>query len=158
MNRPGELQTFSFDSAADLHWKLYWEVARMNAAPQDIIDLKCFAFNAAVTAWQLTDWTFDDMSAKQKKDRGVVALVDFQNLVRSMCRPLHLCARIATASKHRIVRSQHHDPSVTTAVQRTATGWELLIMDGSTTYQASDVFEEARMFWFRYLTELGLIH
>jgi hypothetical protein len=70
MNRPGELQTFSFDSAADLHWKLYWEVARMNAAPQDIIDLKCFAFNAAVTAWQLTDWTFDDMSAKQKKDRG----------------------------------------------------------------------------------------
>jgi hypothetical protein len=57
MTRPGELQTFSFENSADLVWKLYWEIARIqHASPHDIVDMKCFAFNAAVTAWQLADW------------------------------------------------------------------------------------------------------
>ena len=51
MSRPGELQTFSFENSVDLVWKLYWEIARIHhASPRDIIDMKCFAFNAAVTA------------------------------------------------------------------------------------------------------------
>jgi hypothetical protein len=37
-------------------WKLYREIARLeHATPYDVIDMKCFAFNAAITAWQLTD-------------------------------------------------------------------------------------------------------
>ena len=27
--------------------------------PYNVIDMKCFAFNAAVTAWHLTDWVFE---------------------------------------------------------------------------------------------------
>src|ERR1700730_17871359 len=110
MTRPGELQTFSFKNSVDLVWKLDWEIARiLHASPQDIIDMKCFAFNAAVTAWQLTDWVFDDMTVLQRQRRAISSLSELQQLVRSECRALHLCHRIATASKHRIV-AHHHDP------------------------------------------------
>jgi hypothetical protein len=163
MSRPGELQTFSFENSVDLVWKLYWEIARIqHASPRDIIDMKCFAFNAAVTAWQLTDWVFDDMTADQRQSRGVSNLSGLQQLVRSECRALHLCHRIATASKHRIV-THHHDPAVTTAVRSApvASGhfpnWELVIIDGKVERDACDVFEEARMYWHRFLTALGLI-
>jgi hypothetical protein len=164
MTRPGELQTFTFENSVDLMWKLYWEIARIqHASPHDIIDMKCFAFNAAVTAWQLTDWVFDDMTAKQKQSRGISTLSGLQQLVTSERRALHLCQWIATASKHRIVNNRHHDPTVTTAVRSApvASGhfpdWELVIIDGNIERNAIDVFEEARMYWYRFLTVLGLI-
>ncbi len=164
MSRPGELQTFSFENSVDLVWKLYWEIERIkHASPRDIIDMKCFAFNAAVTAWQLTDWVFDDMTADQRQSRGISNLAGLQQLVSSECRALHLCHWIATASKHRVVNSRHHDPTVTTAVRSApvASGhfpnWELIIIDGDTEHDACDVFEEARMYWYRFLTALGLI-
>jgi hypothetical protein len=164
MTRPGELQTFSFENSVDLVWKLDWEIARiLHATPSDIIDMKCFAFNAAVTAWQLTDWVLDDMTAAQKKSRGISSLDDLQNLVIAECRALHLCRWIATASKHRIVNNRRHDPTVTTAVRSVPMAggqppkWELIINDGNTEHDASDVFEEARMYWWRFLAALGLI-
>jgi hypothetical protein len=59
---------FSFESCVDLLWKLDWEIARLlHATPHDIIDMKCFAFNAAVTAWQLADWVFEDMTIEQRQ-------------------------------------------------------------------------------------------
>jgi len=164
MTRPGELQTFSFENSVNLVWKLDWEIIRiLHATPRDIIDMKCFAFNAAVTAWQLTDWVFDDMTAGQKQSRGISSLTDLQKLVCSECRALHLCQWIATASKHRVVNNRHHDPTVTTAVRSApvASGhspnWELIIIDGDTEHDACDVFEEARMYWYQFLTALGLI-
>jgi hypothetical protein len=164
MTRPGELQTFSFESSVDLVWKLDWEIMRiLHSTPRDIIDMKCFAFNAAVTAWQLTDWVFDDMTAKQKQSRGISNLTDLQILVTSECRALHLCHWIATASKHRIVKNRRHDLTVKTAVRCAplvngqSPKWELIIIDGNKENDASDIFEEARMYWYRFLTALGLI-
>jgi hypothetical protein len=164
MTRPGELQTFSFENSIDLVWKLDWEIIRiLHATPSDIIDMKCFAFNAAVTAWQLADWVFDDMTTAQKQSRGISSVGDLQNLATSECRALHLCHWIATASKHRIVNNRYHDPTVTTAVRSfpmaggQAAKWQLIIIDGNTEHDASDVFEEARMYWYRFLTALGLI-
>jgi hypothetical protein len=163
MNRTGVMQRFSFEKSVDLVWKLDWEITRtLHASPRDIVDMKCFAFNAAVTAWQLTDWVFEEMTADQKQSRGVSNLPALQRLVRSECRALHLCHRIATASKHRIV-TNHHDPAVATAVRSlpVASGhfpnWELVIIDGNIERDACDVFEEARMYWHRFLTTLGLI-
>jgi hypothetical protein len=163
MVQAGELQTFSFENSVDLVWKLDWEITRLlHATPGDIIDMKCFAFNAAVTAWQLADWVFLDMTSQQKQSRGVSKLLDLQNIVRGECRALHLCSRIATASKHRFVTS-HHDPKVSTAVRSAGSmngqfaKWELLIFDGDKEHAACDVFEEARQYWYRFVTGLGLI-
>jgi hypothetical protein len=164
MTRPGELQTFSFENSVDLVRKLDWKIVRiLHATPRDIIDMKCFAFNAAVTAWQVTDWVFDDMTADQKQSRGISSLTDFQKLVSSECRALHLCQWTAAASKHRVVTNRYHDPKVVTAVRSApvASGhfpnWELVIIDGNIERDACDVFEEARMYWYRFLTALGLI-
>jgi hypothetical protein len=156
-------QKFSFENSIDLVWKLYWEIERLNhATPHDIIDMKCFAFNAAVTAWHLTDWVFEDMTEEQRYKRSISKLDDLQKLVRKECRALHLCRQIATASKHRSVRF-HYDPDVATSVELDATPidqwpkWRLVILDSGNSYPAIDVFEEARMYWYQFLSGLGLI-
>ena len=64
---PPPPQTFGFESCVDLVWKLYWEIERLHhATPHNVIDMKCFAFNAAVTAWALTDWVFLEMTQAQR--------------------------------------------------------------------------------------------
>jgi hypothetical protein len=162
--KPGELQKFSFENCVDLVWKLDWEIVRLlHATPHDIIDMKCFAFNAAVTAWQLTDWVFEDMTEDQRRKRGTSNLSELQHLVRQECRALHLCQRIALASKHRVVKLAHHDAGITTEVRPIPTPvghwgkWELLVIDGATSYAAADVFEEARRYWYTFVSGLGLI-
>jgi hypothetical protein len=161
--QPGELQRFSFENSTDLVWKLYWEIERLNhASPHDIIDMKCFAFNAAVTAWQLAEWVFEDMTEEQRKKFGVLKYGDLQTLARKQCRALHLCRQIATASKHRNVKI-HYDPSVSTRVDvekgeiHELGKWHLLVIDGGKSYPAIEVFEEARMYWYKLLCDLGLI-
>jgi hypothetical protein len=156
-------QTFDFEHCVDLIWKLYWEIVRLQeATPHNPIDMKCFAFNAAVTAWQLTDWVFEDMTPSQRAQHKVVSLGDFQNLVRQQCRPLHLCRQIATASKHRIV-TKHPDPGVSASVVvvPSAPGqlgsFEIVINDGGTTHPALDILEEARLYWYKFIDNLGLI-
>ena len=156
-------QTFGFENCVDLVWKLYWEIVRLQqATPQDVIDMKCFAFNAAVTAWHLTDWVFSDMTPAQRNHHHVRSLAEFQNLARNQCRALHLCRQIATASKHRRV-TLHVDHSVIADVSLTNKSegqfgtWEIVIRDGSTTLLAIDVLEEARLYRYRFISDLGLI-
>jgi hypothetical protein len=80
-------QTFGFDNSVDLVWKLYWEITRLHeATPHDPIDMKCFAFNAAVTAWHLADWVFEDMTLTQ---RG-------RHQVKSLCQPRRIVLREPT--------------------------------------------------------------
>jgi hypothetical protein len=160
----GELQKFSFETSVDVIWKLYWEIERLNhATPHDIIDMKCFAFNAAVTAWQLTDWIFEDMSDEQRRQFGISKLSDLQKMAREQCRALHLCRQIATASKHRVVKMKHYDDSVSTRIDFDRTDayqwpkWGLMIIDGDKSYPAIAVFEEARLYWYKFLCGLGLI-
>jgi hypothetical protein len=161
--KPGRNQHFSFENSVDLLWKLYWEIERLHhASPHDIIDMKCFAFNAAVTAWQLADWIFEDMTSEQRLTYNTPNLGTLQAKVRTECRSIYLCRQIATASKHRSV-TVHFDPQVSTvtAVEQTPPGewakWRLVVNDGSTTTPALDVFEDARLYWYHFLEKLGLI-
>jgi hypothetical protein len=124
--------------------------------------MKCFAFNAAVTAWHLADWVFEDMSDEQRRQFGISTFTDLQTLAREQCRALHLCRQIATASKHRVVRVRYDD-SVSTRVDFNRADaphwpkWGLVIIDGDKSYPAIDVFEEARLYWYKFLCGLGLI-
>ena len=159
---PPPPQTFGFESCVDLVWKLYWEIERLHhATPHNVIDMKCFAFNAAVTAWALTDWVFLEMTPAQRDRHGAGSLSEFQKLARKQCRALHLCRQIATASKHRTV-TLHADRSVSTEISVTPVPgefgtWEIVIRDGAATHLAVDVLEQARLYWYRFISELGLI-
>jgi hypothetical protein len=156
-------QTFGFENCVDLHWKLYWEIARLHhATPHDVTDMKCFAFNAAVTAWHLTDWVFEDMTPAQRSQYGT-PLKAFQNFVRRQCRPIHLCRQIATASKHRSV-ILHADQDVGAGIDvkphvegQFSASWNIYVTDGAVTYPALDVLEESRLYWYRFISGLGLM-
>lgn len=159
---PPPPQTFGFESCVDLVWKLYWEIERLHhATPHNVIDMKCFAFNAAVTAWALTDWVFLEMTPAQRDRHGAGSLSEFQKLARKQCRALHFCRQIATASKHRTV-ILHADRGVSTDISVTPVPgefgtWEIVIRDGAATHLAVDVLEQARLYWYRFISELGLI-
>jgi hypothetical protein len=145
-------------------WKLYWEIVRLeHATPYDVIDMKCFAFNAAITAWQLTDWVYSDMTEAQRDRHSAKSLKAFQRAVRDQCRAIHLYRQIATASKHREV-SLYLDKSVSAGVSfvQPSDGnrfgaWEVFIADGSNIRPALDVLEEARLYWFKFVSDLGWI-
>ena len=149
-------------NCVDLWWKLDWEIAGLCLRePHDVIDMKYFAFNAAVTAWTLTDWVFEDMTLAQRSHHRVRSQSEFQKLARDQCRALHLCRQVATASKHRTV-DKYPDPSVSAGVNvrpgcQTICEWEIVITDGTTTRLAVDVLEEAKAYWYRFIPKLGLL-
>jgi hypothetical protein len=158
-------QTFGFENCVDLYWKLYWEIACLqHVSPHNIIDMKCFALNAAITAWHLTEWVFIDMTPVQRERHRIRSLIEFQNFARKHCRALHLCRQIATASKHRTV-TLHADRGVTTdfgltplsqSEEQFGTNWEIVIKDGAATLLAINVLEEARSYWYRFISDLEL--
>lgn len=107
----GREQTFALGNCHDLLAKLDRELDRYRGVtgrdesePQALLDLvdrlKDNAFNAAVTAWHLCDWVFEDMTPEQRQKLGFNALSDLQAHVRTNCRALYLCRYVATASKH----------------------------------------------------------
>lgn len=157
-------QTFGFENCVDLVWKLYWEIERLhNAMPHDVIDMKCFAFNAAVTAWHLTDWVFEDMTPTQRAQHGTTSLKGFQNYVRQQCRSIHLCRQIATASKHRVVTlhvDQGVDAGIVFGAQKDGqfASWSIVVKDGAVIHPALDVLENARLYWHQFISSLGLIY
>jgi hypothetical protein len=84
------------------------------------------AWNAAVTAWHLTDWLWAsnqdtrvllskrygfnyDEATDNGREKG---LQKFQKIVREKCRELHICEEIANASKH--MRRRTNDKDIST--------------------------------------------
>jgi hypothetical protein len=112
MALPGRDQTFAFTDCRELLEKLDREVDRYGevAGRDELLDpeallklvhqLKDSAFNAAVTAWHLCDWVFNDMTPEQRAKLNFRNLADLQEHVRENCRALYLCRQAATASKH----------------------------------------------------------
>ena len=116
--------TFGFENCVDLVWKLDWEIARLlHATPHDVIDMKCFAFNAASTAWHLTEWVYENMTPAQRSQ---------------LAAQLHHGGPAVGAR-------------ITPVPQREGqfAAWEIVVTDGATTYPALDVLEEARLYWRR---------
>jgi hypothetical protein len=43
------------------------------------------------------------------------------------------------------------------SVEPVTNAWKIVITDGATTHQAIDVLEEARLYWYHFLSKLGLM-
>jgi hypothetical protein len=167
MPLPSRAQTFGFDNCRELLSKLereidrYQEVAGRDARddPEALLklvnQLTDSAFNAAVTAWQLCDWVFNDMTPEQRQKLGFSSLGDLQKHVRENCRALYLCRQAATASKHWEVNS-HPDPDVEVVVWHDNTGWTIHFDDGGQEQSADVVFELARAFWTGFIHGQGI--
>jgi hypothetical protein len=141
------------------------------------------AFNFAVTAWALADWTWNSASAEERnyifecfriKSRAEdpKAFGKFQQAVREKSRAIHICQQIANGSKHMKV-DRHPDPDVQAKMQ-----WEseparagkmragdplatfrqqLVVVDKGEERPAVDVFEEAFRDWQRLLGTWGFV-
>ncbi|MBR1332828.1 hypothetical protein [Bradyrhizobium ottawaense] len=166
MALPSREQTFAFENCRELVQKLSREIDRYrevvgsdeehdwDALIRVVDQLKDSAFNAAVTAWHLCDWVFNDMTAEQREKLGFKKLGDLQTYVRKHCRELHLCRQAATASKHWTVE-QHPDPDVQVVVTG-ETGWTIYFVDQGKKIPADNVFEMALSFWIEFIYSHGI--
>ena len=155
MALPSREQTFAYESCRDLVDKLgreidrYCEVAGNNEdldgeALLNLVDqLRDSAFNASVTAWQLCDWVFNDLTSEQRERLGFKALGRLQDHAKTQCRALYLCRYAATASKHWRVRD-NPDPTVQIIVAH-EDGWVICFLDDDKKIPAEQVFEAARV-------------
>ncbi|TXN38738.1 hypothetical protein FV232_01125 [Methylobacterium sp. WL30] len=178
-------EIFSLKDPTDLFRKLYWEFGELQKALHPTSDefpwvhaMSYRAFNFAVTAWHLTDWTWlsiDDStkSALAEHYRFSIAADDrknlerFQQSVAQECGALHICRRIATASKHfdpakpdEKLHARSEWAAVIEAAGDLRQGQQILTLRIS--YSGSDrpadlVFLEALEFWERLLGSLGFL-
>jgi hypothetical protein len=165
MPLPSRDQTFAFANCRELLEKLdretdrYRDVAgRDEDEPEALFNmvnqLKDSAFNAAVTAWHLCDWVFNDMTAEQRRSLNFNTLTDLQNYAKKNCRSLHLCRQAATASKHWIV-DKYPDPNVEVVVTADPE-WIVYFVDAGQRYSADDVFQSALSFWTGFILSNGI--
>jgi hypothetical protein len=139
------------------------------------------AWNAAVTAWHLTDWLWAsnqdtrvllskkygfnyDEATDNGREKG---LQKFQKIVREKCRELHVCEEIANASKH--MRRRTNDPDIRAAIEwleapkdvghvkKGDLVMDLVIHDKETKTDAQLIFIEAAGYWENLLREQNLI-
>jgi hypothetical protein len=159
---PGRPQTFALENCRDLLNKLKREIERFGAAGNNIETRKDFAFNAAVTAWQLCDWVFADMSSALRDKYEIHNVNQMREYARYHCRALHLCRQVATESKHYTV-DKFADPAVNShlTVKSTvpqapiplhfAPGCFVYFVDGKEKREAEDVFGDALQFWTQFI-------
>jgi hypothetical protein len=167
---PGRAQTFALEDCRGLLDKLKREIERFVAAGDDIEDRKDFAFNAAVTAWCLCDWVFEDMTQAHCDKFNIRSRKQMQDYARKECRALHLCRQVATASKHCTVE-RFPDPKVaiimtanetppaselSTPGLRFASGCFVYFVDGDDKRYAEDVFGDALQFWTQFIYHNGI--
>jgi hypothetical protein len=157
MPLPNRQQTF-YENCRDLLEKLDREIDRYRliAGGDDhevVEELKGIAFNASVTAWQLGEWVFNDMTAEQRNRLRFKGIKALQKHART-CRAVYLCQHAATASKHWLV-TQHHDPNVQTVITH-ENGWRVFFVDNNKRTAADQVFDEALNFWTNFIYGNGI--
>jgi hypothetical protein len=152
MPLPSRPQTF-YESSRDLLEKLRREIERYRsmASDDDVEQLKDIAFNASVTAWQLADWVFNDMTPAQRKRLAIKDDRALQEHARTKCRALYLCRHAATASKHWEI-TRHPDPNIQTVVKNES-GWKIFFVDNNKSTAADEVFELALHFWTTFIQD-----
>jgi len=162
---PARPQTFGMETCRDVIEKLRWEIEQLrSASPHDAESQIHICYNAAVTAWQIADWVFLDMTEDQRNKLCLRSLSDLQAYVREQCRAIYLCRHLATASKHGIVE-RHSDSSVnatTSAADHpieyddesiliTPPTWSMKILDQGKPLPAIVVFELALNYWTQFV-------
>jgi hypothetical protein len=169
-----------------LHWELYQLRKSLTEKPEHIGHTHApsyCAFNCAVTAWHLADWTWKAAAAEQRahilaclniKSSGQddKDFAKFQAALRDKSRALHVCQQLANGSKHMTI-TRHPDPDVQAKMR-----WEseparagkmragdpfavhryrLVVLDKGIERSALDVFEEAFKDWQRFLGTWGFV-
>ena len=153
MPLPNRQQTF-YENCRDLLEKLDREIDRYRSIvgrdDHNVVEkLKDIAFNASVTAWQLGDWVFKDMTDEQRKRLGFNDIEALRKHARTNCRALYLCRHAAPASKHWEVR-EFPDPNIQTIVTH-ENGWRIIFVDDNKRSEADQVFDEALGFWTNFI-------
>jgi hypothetical protein len=165
--------------------KLHWEIYTLRSVLFDEPKLQghihapsyC-AFNCAVTAWHLTDWTW---VASLPDQRAVILaylsiessggadkdLGRFQAALMNRNRVLYICRQIATGSKHMDIRRRPEaevqaemrwqEPSQAGDDLRAGYCYRLVVSDRGVERPAVEVFEEAFKVWERLLGEWWFI-
>jgi hypothetical protein len=176
MNEPQHMLTKLYIEIQDLSNSLsVW--TKSESFPRPIF----IAWNAAVTAWHITDWLWASKLAAREKiskqfaftyNEGSISgrekgLTAFQLAVREACRELHICREICNASKH--MRLKSNDPDVRVEIEwqeaKEAVGhvkvgdlvMDLFAYDKNNRTDAQLVFIEAAGYWETLLKDEGLI-
>lgn len=149
MALPGQPQTFAIDNCRDMLDKLGWEIEQLKLSQDDVRPLQYGCYNAAVTAWHLTDWVYAEATREQRTTLKIKTRGDLQEKARSECRELYLCYYLANASKHRKV-TLFIDPRINAGVEAGSEGiptWEAFVVDDRKKRPAIEVLEVARLYW-----------
>jgi hypothetical protein len=164
MALPSRDQTFAYESCRDLVEKLdreidrYCEVSGNDDTGDNLLtlvhQLTDSAYNAAVTAWHICDWVFNDLNLEQRRELGLRTLTKLQDHVKNQCRALYLCRYAATASKHWLVE-RNPDPTVKVVVGH-EDGWTIYFVDDGKKISAEQVFMAARDFWDQFIRTNGV--
>jgi hypothetical protein len=156
---PGSPHTFALAGARQMLRKLEWEMSEL-ARPDAFTVFR--AFNVAVTAWHLVDWTWHDLP-DHRRSAWKGEFKRFRACCETQCPSVRLCGFVADASKHDGPdRNRRDQPVVTLSsadVMRAKCGvarcgdplstwtWRLIIRDDRHEYAAADVFSRALEFW-----------
>ena len=168
-----------------LHWELHQLKKYLTEKPEHIGHTHApsyCAFNCAVTAWHLADWTWNAASDEQRahildclklksSTNSDKVFGKFQNAVRDKSRAIHICRQVATGSKHMTI-AHNPDPDVHAKMEwETEYGragtmragdplavhrYRLIIVDKGAERSALDVFEEAFRDWQELLGTWGI--
>jgi hypothetical protein len=150
---------FGLLTPRDLLSKLLWEIECL-ADPSSSLEIESYrCFNAAVTAWHLTDWVWQ---AHHQNEYGTVA--KFQEWVRRQSKELGICDQLANGSKHfeRDPKWDRTDVFVKTepslviikppsGALKFLTQPSLFVYDGDRMMGPSYLFGEAYTFWYSHL-------
>ena len=121
----------------------------------------------AVTAWQLSDWVFEDLPEPlrlqwQRAERpNESPLVSFQNWARTRSNALRICYVMANAFKHRTLRKDR-EPSITSDTMIHFDEYLRLMPHLVLTLEGFvlapvEVIREAHAFWSERMADAGLL-
>jgi hypothetical protein len=186
--KPSEIQNvFALNKPQHMLSKLLWEIDRLSTSlsvwtkrtefPEPLF----IVWNAAVTAWHITDWLWQsgpDIRAilarrynlkfvEGSKTAVREGLESFQEAIANDCRFLYVCREIANGSKH--MRKNKVDPDVTALAR-----WlpviqgaghvkpgdytlSLIIIDGDQQQDATRWFIQAFGYWEQLFTQEKLV-
>ena len=108
LDEAGLRKVFDLQSPHQMLEKLRWETGLIHSMLADDRKVIFAAFNAAATAWHLTEWiieAWDDLPAQE------ISKGDYRGNVVQRCPDLEICRQISVGWKHRVVK-QRNDPAI----------------------------------------------
>lgn len=179
---------FHLSTPEQLFLKFYWELGNLRDAlngqahKMRSYEVAAYhAYNAAVTAWHLSDWTWKFLSPEaqtrvalglgfETSKNPMENLKNFQQAIRRKSRAIEICWDIANGSKHLDTHKYSKVDAQMKVEVKSATAsefragqplqtinYDFIVHWDNKTLRIIEVFEEARDFWMQFLHSLGLI-